>query len=393
MSRYHSYINAAITVIKAYDGKVPLSRTLTLFFAGRKQMGSKDRKTVSTIVYSYMRLGKAISGATVEERIAIACLLCPLVEAVQLPLLLALKPDWIQLIGLPLSEKLSLLPGVNGEHLFPAIQLVSEAIDPTDFIWSHLCQPLVYIRVRPSCHSTITNQLNQAQTDYQWLGENCVSLPPTTPIDRLLTIDRQVVIQDYSSQQVATFLAELIPIKNKQKNYAVWDCCAASGGKSILAVDVLGAIELTVSDIREKILSNLVQRLHHAGVRPHEVLLVDLSKPYYFPQSKKFDLIICDAPCTGSGTWGRTPERLQYFNESEIAYYSQLQQSIIKHSIPHLATGGHFLYITCSVYQAENELNTAFVQEQFPTMTLVQSKVIIGYKKRADTMYAALFKN
>jgi 16S rRNA (cytosine967-C5)-methyltransferase len=47
---------------------------------------------------------------------------------------------------------------------------------------------------------------------------------------------------------------------------AVWDCCAASGGKSILVKDTLNSIQLTVSDIRQSILNNLQQRFAVAGI-------------------------------------------------------------------------------------------------------------------------------
>ena len=105
-----------------------------------------------------------------------------------------------------------------------------------------------------------------------------------------------------------------------------------------------------------------------------------------------FDLIICDAPCTGSGTWGRTPENLVHFKQESIQQFNVLQQKIVSHSIAHLVAGGYFLYITCSVFTAENEAIVAFIQQQFPQLQLVSASIIEGHKKRADTMYAALFR-
>jgi len=106
----------------------------------------------------------------------------------------------------------------------------------------------------------------------------------------------------------------------------------------------------------------------------------------------QFDLIICDAPCSGSGTWGRTPEQLTQFSEYEIVVFQQLQQQIVQNALPKLRNNGFFLYITCSVFEAENEAIVPFVESRFPFMKLVEQSVIKGYADKADTMFVALFK-
>jgi 16S rRNA (cytosine967-C5)-methyltransferase len=54
------------------------------------------------------------------------------------------------------------------------------------------------------------------------------------------------------------------------------------------------------------------------------------------PQISNFELIICDAPCTGSGTWSRTPEQLYFFDEKKIEQYALLQKKIVSTIIPRL---------------------------------------------------------
>ena len=80
-----------------------------------------------------------------------------------------------------------------------------------------------------------------------------------------------------------------------------------------------------------------------------------------------------------------------HFKEETVQEFSRLQQKIVRNTIPHLAPNGYFLYITCSVFEAENEGVVTFIQEQFPQLQLVSASLISGYEKRADTMYAALF--
>jgi 16S rRNA (cytosine967-C5)-methyltransferase len=96
----------------------------------------------------------------------------------------------------------------------------------------------------------------------------------------------------------------------------LWDCCAASGGKSILAYDQFSSLKLTVSDVRASILSNLRKRFERAGIRHYASFVADITSPR-FQLNKTFDIVLCDVPCSGSGTWSRTPEQLSFFARSK----------------------------------------------------------------------------
>ena len=179
-------------------------------------------------------------------------------------------------------------------------------------------------------------------------------------------------------------------IPEQQKPFSVWDCCAASGGKSILAVDILPNIQLTVSDIRPAILHNLQKRFAEAGIRQYRAVVSDLSaNKAAFHNS--FQLVICDVPCSGSGTWGRTPEQLCFFEESQIKTYHQLQQKIVSNAIAGLQDKGYFLYITCSVFAAENENMVHFIMEKFG-LQLLHAELLKGWENKADSMFAALLQ-
>ena len=102
-------------------------------------------------------------------------------------------------------------------------------------------------------------------------------------------------------------------------------------------------------------------------------------------------MIIADVPCTGSGTWSRTPEQLYFFNHQTIERFSDLQKRILSNVIPFLKSEGYLLYITCSVFKKENEEIAGFIKEKL-LLELIRSEVLKGYDKKADTMYAALFK-
>ena len=198
------------------------------------------------------------------------------------------------------------------------------------------------------------------------------------------------MIQDYNSQRVGEFVK--LQTTNYKLQTAVWDCCAASGGKSIMAYDINPNIELTVSDMRESILENLKKRFAVAGIKKYNSFVADLSNGQVAKSvpTKVYDLIICDAPCTGSGTWSRTPEQLFYFKKETIEKYTALQKKILENVVPHIKPGGQLLYITCSVFKKENEDVVKYVQENFK-LKLQKKEILKGYEMKADTLFAALF--
>jgi 16S rRNA (cytosine967-C5)-methyltransferase len=88
---------------------------------------------------------------------------------------------------------------------------------------------------------------------------------------------------------------------------SVWDCCAASGGKSILAWDKIkmqapkAKIELTVSDVRDSIIANLKKRFTEAGIQNYHSFVGDLTKQYNLSGMRTFDIVICAAAVQAHG--------------------------------------------------------------------------------------------
>ncbi|MBU3743618.1 MAG: Fmu (Sun) domain-containing protein, partial [Sediminibacterium sp.] len=198
---------------------------------------------------------------------------------------------------------------------------------------------------------------------------------------------KEVVVQDLSSQQIANYL-ELIPV-NHFDSFSVWDCCAASGGKSILAWDVLPPFSFTVSVVCASLLNNLEKRFFNAGIQSYTKQVIDLTQNQM--ASKKYQLIIADVPCSGSGTWGRTPEYLLHFQEQALELYTSRQEKILAQVLPALAPGGYLLYITCSVFRCENEDRVNWLLSKYP-LRLIKAGLITGYTKGADTLFAALLQ-
>lgn len=383
-ARLDNYIQMALALIERYDGAMPLSAFLKQYYAQNKKHGSRDRKLISHLVYTYYRLGK-YAATNQQQRLLIALFLC---EPADSQWSVCLPEAWQQMMQASLGEKCSYLQTqalpFTPAAIFPWIDALSEGIEKEAFVWQHLQQPDLFLRVRPGRMKKVVEALNTNTIAFEADG-NCLRVANGTKIDQLLTINKDMVVQDRSSQQVANLFSYFQDASIKK----VWDCCAASGGKSILLMDTLPGILLSVSDIRATILHNLRQRFAEAGIAQFQSFLADLSQP--LPVKQQYDAIICDVPCSGSGTWGRTPEQLSFFDTQEISRYAQLQASIAGNAIPHLKQGGYLLYITCSVFAAENEMNVIKLAEQH-SLKLITLEVFTGYQYKADTMFAALLQ-
>jgi 16S rRNA (cytosine967-C5)-methyltransferase len=189
-------------------------------------------------------------------------------------------------------------------------------------------------------------------------------------------------VQDYSSQQTANYF-------KPNKWDAWWDACAASGGKSLLLHELEPNIKLVVSDIRESILANLDERFRSAGLMKYQKKQLDLTQNIdQTLHDYEFDGIILDAPCSGSGTWGRTPEMISQFEPQKIEFFQRLQKTIAANVIKFLKPGKPLIYITCSAFKAENEDVIDYLVKECG-LKLEEVKVLAGYEHKADSMFVA----
>jgi len=379
---FDNQLRYAITIITAYQGETPLHTWLKDFFRQHKQMGSRDRRTLSNLVYAFYRLGHTVRDLPLDQRILLGLFL---VHDQPGEFLRYFQPGWDQRAGHPLEEKIDFIraTGIDFEpaEIFPWKDELSEGIDHYAFCLSFLRQPDLFLRIRPGYQQQVLQRLPDG-----FIPPFTLRLPNGTKVETFFTPDKEVVVQDYSSQQIAGYLRLPDPPAS------FWDACAASGGKSILAHDLIPGMDITVSDIRESILRNLQQRFRQAGITKYHSFIADLTRDDTgLPAAPlPYDLVLADVPCTGSGTWSRTPEELYFFNPRKILTYSAAQKQIIANIAPRLAPGAALVYSTCSVFKKENEGIAAIIRDQFG---LQQDQIgpVKGYDNKADTMFAARF--
>jgi 16S rRNA (cytosine967-C5)-methyltransferase len=390
-----AHLGSAEQILAHYEGLEPFPFFIKSFFRDNKKFGSRDRKEISGFCYSYFRLGKALQDLSIRERILVGQFL---VSRGRNSLLEETKPEWITAIELPLAKKMAFLqqqyPDFSIASVFPFSEKLSSELDREAFALSHFIQPDLFLRMRPGKENEVRKKLAAANISFTPISESALSISNTTSLDALGEPDKDFVIQDLSSQQTALFFPSE---KDLPAQPAIWDACAGSGGKSIMAYDMYPQVSLYLSDERETILFNLRKRFTTAGIRSYKTFLADLSETNirndasdaFFPPNG-FDLVIADVPCSGSGTWGRSPWEMIVFPESEMAHYQQLQQHILQQLMPRVKARGFLLYITCSVYAPENEGAVDFILSK-SGLTLCRKGLLKGYENRADTMFAALF--
>jgi 16S rRNA (cytosine967-C5)-methyltransferase len=154
-------------------------------------------------------------------------------------------------------------------------------------------------------------------------------------------------VQDEGSQ-VAALLAGAAP------RMQVLDLCAGAGGKTLaLAASMQNTGQIYAYDADRRQLRPIFERLKRAGVRNVQVLeggdeaaLQDLGP--------RFDLVLVDAPCSGSGTWRRKPDSKWRLKAANIAERQEEQRRALDLAAPLVKPGGALVYVTCSVLPEEN---------------------------------------
>lgn len=379
---FDNQLRYATQIIESYKGEEPLHVWLKDYFRLNKQMGSRDRKTLSTLVYGFYRLGHAASSLAIKDRLLAGLLLCNDQPG---ELLTYFKPHWTEKATAPLPEKLDFFQrqpegaGFRLTDIFPWKDELSPAIDHEAFCLSFLRQPDLFLRIRPGYEAQVREKLT-AKVGAEFIPPFTIRLPNGFKVEDYFTPDKEIVVQDYSSQRVAGYLAPGImdqpaAMVHQQSGqpgakdspakppHFFWDACAASGGKSILAYDLFPDLDILVSDIRESIIHNLKARFQTAGIKKYHSFLADLSKQPPPASAVNAELILADVPCTGSGTWGRTPEELYFFDPAAIDRYSSLQKRIMAGIGPHVAPDASLVYCTCSVFKRENEEIIAYIRD------------------------------
>jgi 16S rRNA (cytosine967-C5)-methyltransferase len=163
---------------------------------------------------------------------------------------------------------------------------------------------------------------------------------------------------DDGSRLVAELAAAAHPAPQR-----IWDCCAAPGGKTLVLAHRHPTAEILATDLSPRRLRSLAERLKPVAANVRTAVSDAAQAP---ADEAPFDLILCDVPCSGTGTLGRNPELKLRLQPADLSRQAVRQREILLSALSCLAPGGRLLYSTCSLEPEENEQVIAAVLAKAP---------------------------
>lgn len=363
-------VAAAIEILNAMADGQPAEQSLTRWGRGNRFAGSKDRAAIRDHVFAVLRQRRTaaqLGGGETGRALMIGILRAqgadlaalfngvghspqPLTDAeqgIETEADEAIEwnlPDWIipqfkaslgpraEAVALALQARAPITLRVNTANITPAAAVVE------------LAEQGIQTRANPLAETALT------VTEGERKIRNSVSY-----------LEGNVELQDASSQAVVAAISG---------TGRILDYCAGGGGKALaLAVDP--AATVMAHDIDPRRMQDLPARADRAGrtIRQIETDMLANEAP--------FDVVLCDAPCSGSGAWRRSPEGKWTLSASRLDELTQIQDNILDAATALTAQNGVLVYATCSVLACENE-------DRIAAFLARNSGWSVGFQKRFD---------
>jgi len=217
--------------------------------------------------------------------------------------------------------------------------------------------PVTSVRLNPD--KQISLQENWQTKEVPWCSEGrYLATRPSFTQDPFLH-GGGYYVQEASSMFIWHILSQLF---KRTDSLQIVDVCAAPGGKSTLLASYFQEALLVANEVIKSRAGILVENLVKWG-SPNTV--VTNNDPTHFKQLPGFfDLMLVDAPCSGSGLFRKDPASLDEWSEEAVMLCSRRQQRILADVLPALKEGGILLYATCSYSAEEDEAICKWLMEE-----------------------------
>ena len=201
-------------------------------------------------------------------------------------------------------------------------------------------------------------------------------------------------VMDDGSRLVAEIAAVALP-EIVGRAARVWDCCAAPGGKTMVLAHRLAGAEILATDVSAKRLGAMEARLGEraASAGSGGAVRCGVADARTLPAFEgSFDLVLCDVPCSGTGTLARNPEIRHRLAPEDLPRQAERQRAILAAALERVAEGGRLVYSTCSLEQEECEAVVASVAAGWRQVSVaalieaLQGSAVLRSDLRGQTM-------
>ncbi len=364
----------------------PADRAVASYFKMNKKYGSKDRKFLYEVVFSFFRwLGWTryllkeschslkLDLFAVSDRVMLQIILSSLLldnlkeKEILLYWMNELKVNHSVLKDFEnakkVIEKVSLFKGLLRFFGIHKEVLCSELIPewayakiPADaekdkFIEYGQTRPPIWLRIQAKDNSLLLKELAENNVVYRFHAtvKNALCIMNSRQsIYNFESFNKGFFeIQDIGSQVIGL-------VASPKPGQRWWDCCAGAGGKTLqLSTIMENKGKIIASDIREYKLDDLKKRARRDEKSNIECRAWD-GDSLRKKKSQTFDGVLVDAPCSCSGTWRRNPDARWHTEPSEVEELSKIQSRIIRNVSSVVKSGGVLVYATCSFFEEEN---------------------------------------
>lgn len=352
-------LTRALSVILKLDG--PADVLMKLFFKSSPHLGVRDRGLIAEGIYYALRHYASLRWAMRPVHPDRAPRLAALVTLARQHGLEALPPNSIGREEGPLKNilaaKIEDAPAhVRAELPQWLFDLIEAQYDDTAVLYPAMLEgaPLdLRVNLLKANREEVLAELekNGVQafaTPYSPDGIRLPTKPGLTqwPIYK----DGLVDVQDEGSQLIARLV-------HPHRREMICDFCAGAGGKTL----AMGALmrstgRLYAFDVNEKRLNGMLPRMRRAGLSNVHPIAIRNEKDNRVKRLQgKFDRVLIDAPCSGTGTFRRNPDLKWRLSHAEMDRINDIQKNILEEASKLVKAGGRLVYATCSMIRRENQ--------------------------------------
>ncbi|MBR6355916.1 MAG: RsmB/NOP family class I SAM-dependent RNA methyltransferase [Alphaproteobacteria bacterium] len=362
---------------KVMQDQYPADNIIKEYMRARKYIGSKDRKFITNAVWDIIRH---------RSRLEFDCECCE----PRMLLLTYLKDEDFDIVADGSQYGLKPLDKLEKEklaHLNPEVYPEYIEKECPKWLYEKMNNPALAEALNTTASADIRanfisredakNKLQKeglffSNTPYSPYGlrsaerinlQNCVAYQ-----------NGEIEVQDEASQLGAILCDVRADLK-------IIDYCCGGGGKSMM----LGALmnnkgTILAHDKNIKRMDGLKDRAARLGIK--NIQMVEALKP-----NDLFDRFIVDAPCSGSGTWRRSPDAKYRLTPKQLKAIAKAQEEILDIAAEHLTLKGRIVYMTCSVLPEENEERIGQFLENHPDFETVDMQKLWERKLEMPYMF------